>query len=122
MQVATPAMSLAKAETSRPEFVIAAIGTVRKRFAGLENPNMPTGDIEVVCHGLLLLLSDAKTPPFSPAEDAIGNEELRLQYRYLDLRRPEMQANFLLTRHKVAQAIRGAAEQARASSKSRRHS
>ena len=96
--------SLAKAEASRPEFVVAAIGTVRRRFSGLENPNMPTGDIEVVCHQLLLL-SDAKTPPFSPAEDAIGNEELRLQYRYLDLRRPEMQANFLM-RHKVAQAVR----------------
>ena len=53
----------------------------------------------------MLLLSDAKTPPFSPAEDAIGNEELRLQYRYLDLRRPEMQANFLM-RQKVAQAVR----------------
>jgi aspartyl-tRNA synthetase len=96
--------ALAKAEAARPEFVIAAIGTVRKRFAGLENPNMPTGEIEVVCTELLLL-SDAKTPPFSPAEEAIGNEELRLQYRYLDLRRPEMQANFL-TRHKVAQAVR----------------
>ena len=96
--------ALEKAEASRPEFVVAAIGSVRKRFAGLENPNMLTGDIEVVCTDLLLL-SDAKTPPFSPAEDAIGNEELRLQYRYLDLRRPEMQANFLL-RHKVAQAIR----------------
>jgi aspartyl-tRNA synthetase len=97
--------ALEKAEASRPEFVVAAIGTVRKRFDGLENPNMPTGDIEVVCTNLLLL-SDAKTPPFSPAEDAIGNEELRLQYRYLDLRRPEMQANFLM-RHKVAQAVRG---------------
>jgi len=96
--------ALEKAEASRPEFVVAAIGTVRTRFEGLENPNMPTGDIEVVCTDLLLL-SDAKTPPFSPAEDAIGNEELRLQYRYLDLRRPEMQANFLL-RHKVAQAVR----------------
>ncbi len=96
--------SLAKAETSRPEFVIATIGTVRVRGEGLTNPNMPTGDIEVVCTELLLL-SDAKTPPFSPAEEAIGNEELRLQYRYLDLRRPEMQANFL-TRHKVAQAVR----------------
>jgi aspartyl-tRNA synthetase len=96
--------ALAKAEASRPEFVIAAIGTVRVRGEGLTNPNMPTGDIEVVCSELLLL-SDAKTPPFSPAEDAIGNEELRLQYRYLDLRRPEMQANFL-TRHKVAQAVR----------------
>ena len=96
--------ALEKAEAARPEFVVAATGSVRKRFAGLENPNMSTGDIEVVCTDLLLL-SDAKTPPFSPAEDAIGNEELRLQYRYLDLRRPEMQANFLL-RHKVAQAIR----------------
>jgi aspartyl-tRNA synthetase len=96
--------ALAKAEASRPEFVIAAIGNVRVRGEGLTNPNMPTGDIEVVCSELLLL-SDAKTPPFSPAEDAIGNEELRLQYRYLDLRRPEMQANFL-TRHKVAQAVR----------------
>ena len=96
--------ALAKAEASRPEFVIAAIGTVRVRGEGLTNPNMPTGDIEVVCSELLLL-SDAKTPPFSPAEDAIGNEELRLQYRYLDLRRPEMQHNFL-TRHKVAQAVR----------------
>ncbi len=96
--------SLAKAEAARPEFVVATIGTVRLREDGLKNPKMPTGDIEVVCSNLLLL-SDAKTPPFSPAEDAIGNEELRLQYRYLDLRRPEMQANFL-TRHKVAQAIR----------------
>ncbi|MGI4757687.1 MAG: aspartate--tRNA ligase [Janthinobacterium lividum] len=96
--------ALTKAEAARPEFVVATIGTVRLREDGLKNPKMPTGDIEVVCTNLLLL-SDAKTPPFSPAEDAIGNEELRLQYRYLDLRRPEMQANFL-TRHKVAQAIR----------------
>ena len=94
-----------KAEAARPEYVIAAIGTVRRRSAGLENPNMPTGEIEVIATELLIL-SDAKTPPFSPAEDAIQNEELRLQYRYLDLRRTEMQHNFL-TRHKVAQAIRG---------------
>ncbi|WP_371082625.1 aspartate--tRNA ligase [Terriglobus sp. RCC_193] len=98
------AETLAKAEAARPEFVVAALGTVRVRGEGLTNPNMPTGDIEVVCTELLLL-SDAKTPPFSPAEDVIGNEELRLQYRYLDLRRPEMQHNFL-TRHKVAQAVR----------------
>ena len=96
--------TLAKAEASRPEFVVATLGTVRRRDEGLTNPNMPTGDIEVVCTELLLL-SDAKTPPFSPAEEAIGNEELRLQYRYIDLRRPEMQQNFL-TRHKVAQAVR----------------
>jgi aspartyl-tRNA synthetase len=53
----------------------------------------------------LLVLNDAKVPPFSPAEEAIANEEVRLKYRYLDLRRPEMQANFAL-RHKVALAIR----------------
>ena len=96
--------ALEKAEAARPEFVLAAIGTVRLRDAGLANPNMATGEIEVIATELLLL-SDARTPPFSPAEDAIANEELRLQYRYLDLRRPEMQRNLLL-RHTVAQAIR----------------
>jgi len=94
-----------KAEAARPEFVVAAQGKVRRRAAGLENPNMPTGEIEVLATNLLLL-NDAKTPPFSPAEDAIVNEEVRLKYRYLDLRRVEMQRNLLL-RHRVAQAIRG---------------
>jgi len=94
----------AKADTARPEYVVAVKGTVRHRATGLENPNMPTGDIEVVASELLLL-NDAKTPPFSPAEDAIANEEVRLKYRYLDLRRTEMQANFAL-RSKVAMAIR----------------
>jgi aspartyl-tRNA synthetase len=95
----------AKAEAARSEYVIAVKGTVRQRGAGLENPNMPTGEVEVVARELLLL-NEAKTPPFSPAEDAIANEEVRLKYRYLDLRRAEMQRNFEL-RHKVAQAIRG---------------
>jgi aspartyl-tRNA synthetase len=94
----------AKAEASRPEYVVAVRGYVRKRAAGLENPNMPTGDIEVVADGLLLL-NESKTPPFSPAEDAIANEEVRLKYRYLDLRRTEMQYNFAL-RSRVAMAIR----------------
>jgi aspartyl-tRNA synthetase len=95
----------AKAEAARSEYVVAVKGTVRRRGAGLENPNMATGDIEVVAKELLLL-NEAKTPPFSPAEDAVANEEVRLKYRYLDLRRPQMQHNFEL-RHKVAQAIRG---------------
>ena len=95
----------AKAEAARSEYVIAVKGTVRQRGAGLENPNMPTGEVEVVARELLLL-NEAKTPPFSPADDAIANEEVRLKYRYLDLRRAEMQRNFEL-RHKVAQAIRG---------------
>jgi aspartyl-tRNA synthetase len=95
----------AKAEAARSEYVVAVKGKVRRRGAGLENPNMPTGEIEVVARELLLL-NEAKTPPFSPAEDAIANEEVRLKYRYLDLRRAEMQKNFEL-RHKVAQAVRG---------------
>ncbi len=94
----------AKGETARPEYVVAAKGKVRRRTEGLENPNMATGEIEVVASELLLL-NDAKTPPFSPAEDAIANEEVRLKYRYLDLRRVEMQKNFKL-RHNVARAIR----------------
>lgn len=94
----------AKAETARSEYVVAVKGKVRRRDAGLENPNMPTGAIEVVAKELLLL-NESKTPPFSPAEDAIANEEVRLKYRYLDLRREQMQKNFL-TRHKVTRAIR----------------
>jgi aspartyl-tRNA synthetase len=94
----------AKAEAARSEYVVAVKGKVRRRGAGLDNPNMATGEIEVVAHELLLL-NEAKTPPFSPAEDAIANEEVRLKYRYLDLRRTEMQYNFEL-RHKVARAIR----------------
>ncbi len=94
----------AKAEAARPEFVVAAQGSVRRRAAGLENPKMETGEIEVAATELLLL-NDAKTPPFSPAEDAIANEEVRLKYRFLDLRRVEMQKNFRL-RHEVARAIR----------------
>jgi aspartyl-tRNA synthetase len=94
----------AKAEAARSEYVVAVKGNVRRRGAGLDNPNMATGAIEVVAQELLLL-NEAKTPPFSPAEDAIANEEVRLKYRYLDLRRPQMQHNFEL-RHKVARAIR----------------
>ena len=94
----------AKAEAARSEYVVAVKGRVRTRAAGLENPNMPTGGIEIVAEELLLL-NESKTPPFSPAEDAIANEEVRLKYRYLDLRRTEMQHNFAL-RSKVAMAIR----------------
>src|SRR6266851_4384519 len=94
----------AKAEAARSEYVVAVKGRVRRRGAGLDNPNMPTGQIEVVASELLLL-NEAKTPPFSPADEAIANEEVRLKYRYLDLRRPPMQANFAL-RSRVAMAIR----------------
>jgi aspartyl-tRNA synthetase len=93
-----------KAEHVRPEYVVAAKGTLRRRDAGAINPKMPTGEVELVADELLVL-NDSRVPPFSPAEEAIANEEVRLQYRYLDLRRPEMQANFAL-RHRVALAIR----------------
>ncbi len=93
-----------KADAARSEYVVAVKGHVRRRGAGLENPNMPTGEIEVVADELLLL-NEAKTPPFSPSDDAIANEEVRLKYRYLDLRRIEMQKNFAL-RSRVAMAIR----------------
>jgi aspartyl-tRNA synthetase len=95
----------AKAESARSEFVVAVTGKIRERGEGLKNPKMPTGDIELV-GTTLLLLNDAKTPPFPIADDGpITNEEIRLKYRYLDLRRPELQKNFLL-RHKVTRAIR----------------
>ena len=95
----------AKAEAARPEYVVAITGKVRVRGEGLTNPNMPTGEIEIVTERALLL-NDAKTPPFPIADDApITNEEIRLKYRYLDLRRPELQKNFAL-RHKVTRAIR----------------
>jgi aspartyl-tRNA synthetase len=93
-----------KADTARNEYVIAVKGHVRRRGPGLENPNMPTGEIEVVADEILLL-NEAKTPPFSPAEDAIANEEVRLKYRYLDLRRTAMQESFAL-RSRVAMSIR----------------
>ena len=94
----------AKAEQIRPEYVVAIVGKVRLRGADVVNPKMETGEIEIVVDQLLVL-NDSKLPPFSPAEDAIGNEELRLKYRYLDLRRPSILKNFEL-RHKVALAIR----------------
>src|ERR1700744_1503236 len=94
----------AKAEHVRPEYVVAAKGTLRRRDAGAINPKMPTGEVELVADELLIL-NDSKVPPFSPAEEAIANEEVRLKYRYLDLRRPQIQHN-LEVRHKAALAIR----------------
>jgi aspartyl-tRNA synthetase len=94
----------AKAEQARPEYVVAAMGKVRLRGPESVNEKMPTGEIEIAA-AELLILNDAKLAPFSPAEEAIANEEVRLKYRYLDLRRPEMQRNFEI-RHKVALAVR----------------
>jgi aspartyl-tRNA synthetase len=94
----------AKGEHVRPEYVVAAVGKVGLRDKDAINPKMPTGEIEIEATELLVL-NDAKLAPFSPSEEAIQNEEVRLKYRYVDLRRPEMQSNFRL-RHEITLAVR----------------
>ncbi len=94
----------AKGEQVRPEYVVAAVGKVRLRDADAINPKMPTGEIEIEATDLRVL-NDTRLAPFSPAEEAIQNEEVRLKYRYVDLRRTEMQRNFRL-RHEITLAIR----------------
>ena len=79
------------AESLRDEFVIRATGTVRKRGEGLANPNIPTGDIEVVVEDLKLLNRCEPLPVNTHDEGTESGEELRLKYRFLDLRRPSMQ-------------------------------
>ena len=92
----------AEAERIRGEFVLAVKGRVRERPEGTINPNMATGHVEVLAHELVVL-NRSETPPFHHDEQA--NEELRLKYRYLDLRREEMLGNLRL-RHKVTRAMR----------------
>jgi len=93
-----------RANTLRNEFVMAAIGTVKLRDANTINPNMPTGEVELVADEIRIL-NESKLPPFLPSDTALTNEETRLKYRYIDLRRDAMQFN-IETRHKVAKAIR----------------
>ena len=97
------AESFAKAEKLRSEFVVAVVGTVNKR-AGAANENLATGDIEIVAKEVRVL-SEAETPPFPIEADSKTKEELRLKYRYLDLRRPDLQQNIIL-RSKIAANIR----------------
>jgi aspartyl-tRNA synthetase len=94
----------AKAETLRNEYVIAVIGTVQQRAPNTINRNIPTGEVELVVDELRLL-NESKQPPFLPSETVLPNEEMRLKYRYIDLRRDAMQYNIEL-RHKVSMAIR----------------
>src|ERR1700744_5865302 len=94
----------AKGEQVRPEYVVAAVGKVRLRSADAVNPKMETGEIEIEATELRVL-NDTRLAPFSPSDEAIQNEEVRLKYRYVDLRRPEMQRNFRL-RHDITLAIR----------------
>ncbi|MBQ3077790.1 MAG: aspartate--tRNA ligase [Clostridia bacterium] len=91
-----------KAFAVRGEYVLAVVGTVRKRE--MVNDKMPTGQIEILASELRIL-SAAKTPPFEIVENSNVNDELRLKYRYLDLRRPDVAKNLLL-RSRVYTAVR----------------
>lgn len=92
-----------KAESLRSEFVIAVTGTVEKRSAAV-NENLKTGDIEVIATDIRIL-SESETPPFQIEENSQTKDEVRLKYRYLDLRRPDIQKNLML-RSKVAYLMR----------------
>jgi aspartyl-tRNA synthetase len=93
-----------RAETLRSEFVVRVRGEVRRRPAGTENAKLATGEIEVPA-AELEILNESKTPPFVIAADEEPNEEVRLRYRYLDLRRPRLQRN-LTVRHRIVKAMR----------------
>jgi len=93
-----------KAEQLRNEYVIAALGTVKLRDPDTINKDIPTGEVELVVEELRLL-NEAKQPPFLPGDTVLPNEEIRLKYRYIDLRRDVMQFNIEL-RHKIVLAIR----------------
>ena len=93
-----------KAGELRNEYVIAAIGAVKLREPNTINKNIGTGEIELIAEELRIL-NEAKQPQFLPGDSVLPNEELRLKYRYIDLRRDAMQFNIEL-RHKVAIAIR----------------
>ena len=95
---------LDRAKRLRSEFVIAILGTVERRSTDTANMNVPTGEVEVRA-AEIRVLNEAKTPPFSIAEDQNVSEETRLRYRYLDLRRPQLQRNVGL-RHRITMAIR----------------
>ncbi len=94
----------AKAETVRSEYVLAVKGLVAERAAGNINPNMKTGKIEIIAKELRIL-SESETTPFQIEDNITVKDDLRLKYRYLDLRRPSQLKNLVL-RHKVVQVMR----------------
>ncbi len=95
-----------RAELVRPEYVIAVEGKAQLRGPGAVNPNLATGEVEIVAQRIWIL-NESRTPPF-PVEDEVGvSEDVRLKYRYVDLRRPRMQHNIIL-RSKIAMAVRQA--------------
>jgi aspartyl-tRNA synthetase len=93
-----------RAHSLRSEFVIAVSGKVRPRPEGMANPRLRTGEIEVIV-AELRILNSSKTPPFAIEDEIDANENIRLKYRYLDLRRPKMYQNLLL-RARAAQLTR----------------
>jgi aspartyl-tRNA synthetase len=95
---------MAKAKRLRSEYVIGIEGRVQRRSPETVNPKLETGEVEVVVRRLTLL-NEAKTPPFSVADESPVSEDVRLKYRYLDLRRPRLQQNIGL-RHRVMMAVR----------------
>jgi aspartyl-tRNA synthetase len=95
---------MAKAKRLRSEFVVGMSGRVRRRSADTINPKLATGEVEVVVRHLTIL-NEAKTPPFPVADETPVAEDVRLKYRYLDLRRPRLQNNIIL-RHRLTSLIR----------------
>ena len=95
---------MAIAKRLRSEFVVGVSGTVQRRSDDTINPKLATGEVEVLARDIRIL-NEARTPPFQIAEDSPVSEDVRLRYRYLDLRRPRLQTNIGL-RHRVAIAIR----------------
>src|SRR5262249_41901463 len=94
----------AAADRVRSEYVVAVVGEVARRSADTVNPKLATGAIEVLAREIRVL-AEAKTPPFPIEDEVQASEDLRLKYRYLDLRRPRMQANLKL-RHRVTMEVR----------------
>ena len=95
---------LARVKQVRPEYVVAVAGPVERRSEETLNPKIATGEVEVEARGLFVL-SEARTPPFRIDEETPVSEEVRLRYRYLDLRRARMRENLGL-RHRVTMAVR----------------
>jgi aspartyl-tRNA synthetase len=95
---------IAKAKRLRSEFVVGVVGKVRRRSPETVNPKLPTGEVEIVVTQLAVL-NEAKTPPFPIADETPVSEDVRLKYRYLDLRRPRLQNNIIL-RHRLTTIVR----------------
>jgi len=95
---------IGKAKRLRSEYVVGVVGQVRRRAPETVNPKLPTGEVEIAVERLVVL-NESKTPPFPIADDTPVSEDVRLKYRYLDLRRPRLQHNIAL-RHEVTMAAR----------------